>query len=217
MKKKMKEKINDSSFKKKLSCSRCGTRAVYLLASMWFFFKKKKKKMSSSTAKPTTTSVINVKVEHLRPRYQNLQQWIDADPENHVYIGRPGVVFVDGKRFPPPTLASSKLFGNPFKIANESSRQKVISSYRRYAMERIEVDAEFRRAVFGLRGRTLGCWCKPLGCHGDVLKEIAESMTEEHLVESDAEKAGKIRERDPQDKNSKSNHKKNDTTSEEFE
>jgi hypothetical protein len=26
-----------------------------------------------------------------------------------------------------------------------------------------------------LQGKTLGCWCKPLACHGDVIVEILES------------------------------------------
>jgi len=29
---------------------------------------------------------------------------------------------------------------------------------------------EFRQ----LRGKTLGCWCKPEACHGDVLLELLQ-------------------------------------------
>lgn len=27
-----------------------------------------------------------------------------------------------------------------------------------------------------LRGKTLGCWCKPDACHGDVLAELANKV-----------------------------------------
>lgn len=154
--------------------------------------------VSAAPTSTATTSVINVKVENLRPRYNNLQQWLEADPTKHVYIGRPGVVFIDGKRFPPPSLTSSKLFGNPFKIGTNGSREKVISEYRRYALERMNFDDEYRRGVFGLKGKTLGCWCAPLGCHGDVLKEIAETMNEAEFTGAAATSvpAGSIRARE---------------------
>lgn len=43
-------------------------------------------------------SVVNCKVKHIRPKYNNLEEWIKD--ENNVYIGRKGVVFIDEKRFP---------------------------------------------------------------------------------------------------------------------
>ena len=27
-----------------------------------------------------------------------------------------------------------------------------------------------------LKGKVLGCWCAPEGCHGDVLAELADSL-----------------------------------------
>lgn len=27
-----------------------------------------------------------------------------------------------------------------------------------------------------LKNKTLGCWCKPKSCHGDVLKELVEKL-----------------------------------------
>jgi hypothetical protein len=29
-----------------------------------------------------------------------------------------------------------------------------------------------------LKGKKLGCWCKPNACHGDVLAELADDETE---------------------------------------
>jgi hypothetical protein len=126
----------------------------------------------------------------------SLQKWIEADPDRHIYIGRPGVVFVDGKRFPPASHTSSRLFGNPFKIGKDGLRAKVLASYRRYALERMKTDAEYRDAVLNLKGKILGCWCAPEGCHGDILKEIAETMKKEDFCEEVKKESGKIRSRD---------------------
>ena len=43
-------------------------------------------------------SVINCKVKNIRPKYNNLKEWMEDD--NNVYIARSGVVFIDKKRFP---------------------------------------------------------------------------------------------------------------------
>jgi len=52
-------------------------------------------------------SVENVKVKFIRQKgYDNLEKWMD-DPNNE-YIGRPGVVFIDNKRFPAPGSGSGK-------------------------------------------------------------------------------------------------------------
>ena len=70
-----------------------------------------------------------------------------------VYIGRP-----------------SK-WGNPFKIGIDGSRQEVIQKYK----EMIIVDIELIKQIpLELKGKTLGCWCKPYPCHGDVLAELAD-------------------------------------------
>lgn len=43
-------------------------------------------------------AVVNVKVANLRPQYKDLKDWM-SKPDN-VYIGRKGVIFINGKRFP---------------------------------------------------------------------------------------------------------------------
>jgi hypothetical protein len=132
--------------------------------------------------------VVNVKVENIRPQFQNLAAWC-ADP-NNVYIGRPGVVFVDGKRFPPPAMCA---FANPFKITAETSRDDAVKKYRAYAIQRMRTDAAFRREVFALRGKTLGCWCCPEACHGDVLVKLSK-MGESDFVAAPQSKAVKASE-----------------------
>lgn len=71
-----------------------------------------------------------------------------------VYIGRP-----------------SK-WGNPYKIGRDGSRAEVVEKYRAYILSRPDLLA----ALPELRGKTLGCWCGPLACHGDVLAELADDV-----------------------------------------
>ena len=64
-------------------------------------------------------------------------------------------------------------WGNPFKMRDKSKaeRQRVIEAYREYIQTRPDLLA----ALPELKGKRLGCWCKPLACHGDVLVELIEA------------------------------------------
>lgn len=113
-------------------------------------------------------SVVNVKVKHIRPKYQNLKDWMN-DP-NNVYIGRNHIVFINGKRFPQKT----SIFANPFKINRDGSRDVVIKKYEIYMRKRIQQHPETLVALLKLKGKNLGCWCFPEPCHGDVLLQLIE-------------------------------------------
>lgn len=69
-----------------------------------------------------------------------------------VYIGRP-----------------SK-WGNPFVIGRDGDREEVIDQYRAWVQRQPELMA----ALGELKEKTLGCWCAPNACHGDVLIELSE-------------------------------------------
>ncbi len=122
------------------------------------------------------TRIANVKVACIRPQYQNLKEWM-ADP-NNVYIGRRGIVFIDGVRFPP----QDSIFANPFKVGRDGTRQEVIDKYRDYIVAKIENGEIPPEEIENLRGKTLGCWCYTTGeegeCHGDVLAEILDVWDE---------------------------------------
>ena len=68
-----------------------------------------------------------------------------------VYIGRP-----------------SK-WGNPFVIGRDGTRAEVIAKYEAW----IKTQPRLMASLHELRGKTLGCWCKPHACHGDVLARLA--------------------------------------------
>lgn len=63
-------------------------------------------------------------------------------------------------------------WGNPFKIGVDGNREEVIRKYRRWlVLERRDL---IRDAKVELKGKVLGCWCRPLKCHGDILIDIIE-------------------------------------------
>lgn len=72
--------------------------------------------------------------------------------KHDVYIGRP-----------------SK-WGNPYSIGRDGTRSEVIAKFRTYGIGKgLDILAKAE-----LKGKTLGCWCSPQACHGDVLAEWAE-------------------------------------------
>lgn len=115
--------------------------------------------------------VVNVKVAHIRPKYDNLKEW-DANP-NNVYIGRgPGPVFIDGARYPKhPTL-----FENPFTVGKQGTREEVVKKYREYIIDRLSKEPALLEQLHQLKGKTLGCWCAPELCHGHVLLELIDML-----------------------------------------
>lgn len=67
-----------------------------------------------------------------------------------IYIGRP-----------------SK-WGNPFEVGKDGTRKEVIEKYKKYILS----NKKLLNSLYELEGKTLGCWCKPKPCHGDVLVDL---------------------------------------------
>jgi hypothetical protein len=80
-----------------------------------------------------------------------------------VYIGRAG-------------RGQDGYFGNPFPLEAGQARGASLDKYRAYFHERLKTDPEFRRRIHGLKGKTLGCFCKPYPCHGDIIAEYLETI-----------------------------------------
>lgn len=118
-------------------------------------------------------NVVNVKVKHIRPDgYSDLKHWCESN-ENNVYIGRSGVVFVktpDGNKERFPKISSK--WANPFKIsANGYTRESSLEAYEKYICKKI-IEEPHKYNLSELKGKTLGCWCKPEACHGDILQKL---------------------------------------------
>lgn len=82
----------------------------------------------------------------------------------HIYIGRP-----------------SK-WGNPFSHKpNTHAKFKVETrniAIHKY-QEWINEQKELLNDLHELEGKILGCWCKPLACHGDILIKLANNLKRE--------------------------------------
>ena len=63
-------------------------------------------------------------------------------------------------------------WGNPFVIGKHGTRDEVIEKYKMYILSKPELLEHLPE----LRGKILGCWCKPNACHGDVLVELLENV-----------------------------------------
>lgn len=93
-----------------------------------------------------TTTVINIRNNPTNRQY--------------VYIGRPS------------------LFGNPFThlpLKNTlaefqcKTREEAIEKYLDWFIDALHTKKGFRKEVEALKGQTLGCFCKPESCHGDLI------------------------------------------------
>jgi len=111
------------------------------------------------------TYVVNVKVSHIRPKYANLQEW--CKDINNIYIGRKGIVFINGTRYP----NKDSIWANPYKINKESNRNYVLEKYENYITEKLK-NPEMVKELMKLKGKNLGCWCNPENCHGDILVKL---------------------------------------------
>lgn len=98
-------------------------------------------------------SVVNIKkVNGKRPHYD-------------VYIGR-------RLRYPGATFPLSK-WANPFTV-EDWGREECLKLYEEYIRcSKIYDD------LSELKGKVLGCWCKPKLCHGDVLLKLLKELEDE--------------------------------------
>jgi len=87
-----------------------------------------------------------------------------------IYIGRPG-------------KNQDGYFGNPVALGKlcpicqntHIDRGSTLPCYKKYFESRLQNDNEFKSRIFTLRGKTLGCFCAPLPCHGNVIAEYLEN------------------------------------------
>jgi hypothetical protein len=49
--------------------------------------------------------------------------------------------------------------------------QGMLIQFREYLINQPDL---LKHIPLELKDKTLGCWCKPLPCHGDILAEIAD-------------------------------------------
>jgi len=71
-------------------------------------------------------------------------------------------------------------WGNPYShkggtLAEEAvgSRAEAIKKYEEYLLS----NKDLMRDLPELKGKVLGCWCKPKSCHGDILIKYANGSS----------------------------------------
>lgn len=113
--------------------------------------------------------------------YQNKTHVVNLYKEDYdVYIGRAG-------------KGQDGYFGNPVKLNHSCavcaevhmSSGSTIDCFIKYFKARLDEDKEYKKRVLELSGKTLGCFCKPKDCHGDI---IAEWLNERLMGEIDNER-----------------------------
>lgn len=73
-------------------------------------------------------------------------------------------------------------YGNPHIIGycplcrRTHDREDSLKEYKIYFYKRLEEDEVFKIGVKLLKDNTLGCFCKPLPCHGDIIKEYLDNL-----------------------------------------
>ncbi|MBD3227650.1 MAG: DUF4326 domain-containing protein [Candidatus Lokiarchaeota archaeon] len=71
-----------------------------------------------------------------------------------------------------PNTGIVSIWGNPFSIGVDGTRDEVCEKYKQWILEHPKYVAR----LYTLKGKVLGCWCKPKRCHGDILVELIESL-----------------------------------------
>lgn len=78
-----------------------------------------------------------------------LNKYTDIIPSGAVYVGR------------------GSIWGNPFKIGSDGTREEVIEKYKTHFYT-----SGLGKASYVLIGKDLVCFCAPKACHADFLLEV---------------------------------------------
>jgi len=91
-----------------------------------------------------------------------------------INTGLTKVVNVDKCKTYDVYIGRGSKWGNPYAIGFSGDRDEVIRKYQ-YDFERGFL--KFNKGdILELKGKTLGCHCKPAACHGDILADYLNSL-----------------------------------------
>lgn len=96
-----------------------------------------------------------------------------------IYIGRANKSY----------LLKGSVLQNRFVIGQDGNREEVVAKYRQWLWQEVQKRGEVFDELVRIAERVkreetvqLACWCKPLKCHGDVVKSCVEWMIKEGIV-----------------------------------
>lgn len=105
----------------------------------------------------TPPTITNVKKAHLIANgYKSFEEW-DANPSN-LYIGRNMEVYIKG--------AKASKWGNPYNV-KKYGLDSCLDLYEKHVKT-----GDLYNQLAELEGKTLGCWCYPNKCHGNILIKL---------------------------------------------
>ena len=71
-------------------------------------------------------------------------------------------------------IGRGSVWGNPYVIGQDGTREEVIEKYKHYLWEMITSKRISLDQLKNLKGKRLGCFCKPKACHGDIIVKAVE-------------------------------------------
>lgn len=72
-------------------------------------------------------------------------------------------------------IGRGSIYGNPYECGKDGTLDDVLSRYEKW-LDFLLLDQIFQREFNNLKGKSLGCFCKPKKCHGDIiLKKLNEN------------------------------------------
>jgi hypothetical protein len=117
-------------------------------------FPEEERKLASMNAKIRRVHVCITRVINIKSR----TDVPSGDTAEYAYIGR------------------GSYWGNPYPIGEDGdTREDVINKFK-FDFERDIFPTKRKEKVFELMGKTLGCFCKPEACHGDVLADFLNAF-----------------------------------------
>lgn len=73
-------------------------------------------------------------------------------------------------------IGRGSVWGNPYTV-QAYSRELCIAMYEQYIRQRLHQEPDLYLQLLELKGKTLGCFCKPKACHGDILIKLIEEYS----------------------------------------
>jgi len=119
-------------------------------------------------------SVVNIKKKELQKRgVKDFKEWNSRT--NTMYIGRNMSYYVPG--------TTKSKWCNPFTL-KKFTLARSLELYEAYVIN----EPNLYNSLEELRGKELGCWCKPSGCHGDILMKLLGDLKKSTtIIEEDSD------------------------------
>lgn len=68
-------------------------------------------------------------------------------------------------------IGRGSVWGNPYVIGKDGTREDVVKRYKRYLWERMKSGVITDEMLLELDGKPLVCFCAPHNCHGYVIRD----------------------------------------------